>query len=125
MAFSPDTFKKAMGAPMGAPAGAPPAGGGMDLESLMGAPGGENMPGDLEGPGGEGTETSLEAALEQANIQASPDQLSKIKDILGMSGGLVPEAGADLGMEGELPPPPAPEKPTSKLGKMFGGGKKF
>ena len=120
MAFSPDTFKKAIGSPM-TPPPTNGAGSDMDLEALMGAPGGENGPMDKEGPGGEGSETALQQALEMAGFQASPEQLNQIKGILGVAGGLGPMAGAeeDLG----LPPPPAANKPTSKLGKMFSSGK--
>lgn len=121
MAFGANAFKSAMGSPMGGstpPAGAPKKPG-LDLEGLMAPPGG---PGEIGEPGDseaeEGSETSLEAALEQAGIQADPDQINKIKEILGIAGGAVPGMGEE---EGGLPPPPA--APTSKLGKMFGAGK--
>ncbi len=116
MAFSPDSFKKAIGSPMSAPGGAPGGDSGLDLDSLMGAPGMENGPGDIEGPGGEGAEMPLQQALEQAGYQVDSDKLSQIKAILGEAGGMAPEAG----MDGELPPPPMPEKPMSKLGKLLG-----
>lgn len=127
MAFSPDSFKKAIGSPMGGAPGAAPAGKpGLDMESLMGNPPGG--PGEIGEPGDsaaeEGSETSLEAALEQAGITATPDQLDQIKGILGISGGMMPEAAG----EGETektglgaPVPSAPAKPNSKIGKMFGG----
>lgn len=126
MAFSPDSFKKAIGSPMGGAPGAAPAGKpGFDMDSLMNPPGG---PGEIGEPGDsaaeEGSETSLEAALEKAGITATPDQLNSIREILGISGGMMPEAAG----EGEIeqtglgaPVPSAPAKPTSKIGKMFGG----
>lgn len=124
MAFGADTFKKAMGGPLGGapkpPMGGAPgaAPGGMDLEGIMGAPKGiEDTGADIEGPAGEAGETSLEQALEQAGIQADPDQINKIKGILGLGGGAIPALGGD---DMDLGAPPTPEKPISKLGRMFG-----
>ena len=104
---------------------------GLDIEGLMSEPG---KPGEMGEPGDsmaeEGSETSLEAALESANIQATPEQLNKIKEILGIAGGAIPSmAGApgeeDMDLGGESVPPmggaPAgAPKFNSKLGKMFG-----
>jgi hypothetical protein len=120
MAFSADSFKKAVGSPIKpppAPGGMPGAGGGMDMDALMKPPGSiEDMPEDVEGPGGEMGETSLEQALEGAGIVATPEQINEIKGILGLSGGMAPDAGAEPPMGG------APAKPafSSKLDKMLG-----
>jgi hypothetical protein len=121
-AFSPESFQSAMKKPIGgAPAAAPKPAPALDLDSLMGEPGGEEMEG--EGPEHEGGESSLEEALEKAGFNASPDQISKIKEILGAAGGAVPMMG--MGMGGEEPPPapaapPTPSKPKSRLGAMLG-----
>ena len=129
MAFSPDTFKKAAGGPLGVPPppAGKPAGGGLDMEALMGAPGGEDQAGDIEGPGGEMGETSLQQALESAGSQVDPDKLNQIKAILGDAGGALPDLGGEEEMgeeEGGLPPmsgaPTGAPKFNSKLGKMFG-----
>lgn len=126
MAFSADSFKKAMGSPI-KPAGGSmgaPAGGEMDMESLMKAPGSmpPGGPGEIGEPGDsaaeEGSESSLESALESAGIQATPEQLSEIKNILGISGGMSPMAGSESEDVGAAPS----SKPafSSKLDKMFG-----
>ncbi len=124
MAFSPSAFKGAMGGPMGGTP-PPPMGGapkpGLDMESLMGEPGGEmGEPGDSMAE--EGSETSLEAALETAGIQASPDQLNQIKEILGLAGGAIPSMSGDETEPGGLGAPEVGGAPkfNSKLGKMFG-----
>jgi hypothetical protein len=121
MAFGANAFKGAMGAPPPPEPMGKPAGGGLDIEALMGAPGGENGPEDIEGPGGEAGETSLQQALEQAGYQVDTDKLNQIKAILGDAGAAVPEMGGDMGEDTGLgaPPPPAP-KATSKIGKLFG-----
>ena len=98
---------------------------GLDIEGLMGQPPGS--PGEVGEPGDsmaeEGSETSLESALESANIQATPEQLNEIKGILGIGGAAMPAIPGSPDEEMDLGAPPAPEKPTSKLGKMFGGMK--
>lgn len=128
MAFSPDSFKKAIGKPMGAPPapGGKPGGDMMDMDSLMGAPPGgmgEDEPGDIEGAGGEAGENSLQQALESAGYQPSPDVLNQIKALLGDAGGNLPDTTGGEDMGGNLgmpPPPPAAKGPTSKIGKLFG-----
>ena len=115
MAFGANAFKGAMGAPPPPPPMGDKPAGGLDMEALMGAPGGENGPDDLEGPGGEGGETSLQQALEQAGYQVDPDKLNQIKAILGDAGGAIPEMGGDMGEDTGLgaPPPPAPDEPIA------------
>jgi hypothetical protein len=127
MAINANAFKSAMGSPMGG--GTPPPGGkpagGLDLESLMGNPPGRageiGEMGDSEAE--EGSESSLETALESAGFTATPEQINSIKEILGAGGGAIPGMGEDMGMGGEVPPPPASpvaKGPTSKIGKLFG-----
>lgn len=126
MAFNSSAFQSAMGKPMGGST-PPPMGGapkpGLDMDALMGPPGGgmgEDEAGDIEGEMGEAGETDLQQALERAGYQVSPDKLNQIKAILGDAGGMLPEMGEeDEGSELGAPPPPAPGA-TSKIGKMFG-----
>ena len=121
MAFSPEAFKKSMGPgtpPPGGPAGSPPPMGGMDdMEGLMSAPPGISPDGDMDAKP-ESSEGSLEQALEGAGFQATPEQISEIKQILGVAGGMEPALGAES--EGGLPPPPEAPKPTNKISKLFG-----
>lgn len=125
MPISPDAFSSALKKPIGgAPAPASKPAAGLDLDSLMGAPGGEDSEMDKEAPGGEQGETDLMQALEKAGYSPTEQQISQIKNILGDVGAMIPEAGmpmgGEMGSEDQALTAPAPSKPTSKLGKMLG-----